>query len=158
TAAFKLGLGTINSIEKSAGASEDQNATAQVDSVIAAVLFDVEGKVADVIIDTAQTVVEFGENMQVVSDKEADYPTKKELGDEYGMAEVSEIGKEWYEQIEELEKWMIGKTVDEIKGMDVKMRDENHVAVPDEPELTSRVTITVEDYLAAVEEAYKNAE
>ena len=39
----------------------------------------------------------------------------------------------------------------EIKALKVKQRDATHPAVPDVPELTSSVTITVQDYIAAVE-------
>jgi len=52
---------------------------------------------------------------------------------------------------------MVGKSVDEIKALKVKERDESHKHVPDMPELTSTVTITVEGYIAAVAEAYTNA-
>ena len=37
-------------------------------------------------------------------------------GDACGMKMASSINKEWNEQIAELEKWMAGKTVDEIKS------------------------------------------
>ncbi len=70
--------------------------------------------------------------------------SKKDLGPDYGMVKASVIGKEWFEQIEALENWMIGKTVAEITGLTVKEVDENHKAVPDVPELTSSVTISVE--------------
>ncbi len=72
------------------------------------------------------------------------------------MKKVSEIEKEWYEQAEALQEWMVGKTVDEITGLKVKERDENHKAVPDVPELTSTVTMTVEDYLEVVQRAFDN--
>ena len=45
---------------------------------------------------------------------------------------------------------MVGKTVKRSSLCRVKERDEDHKAVPDVPELTSLVTITVEDYLEAV--------
>ena len=157
----KIGLGHITSIAKSTEKSVTDDGVvlpvAQVDTVVAAVAFDKDGKVVKVQIDSAQTKVAFDENLQVTSDTSAPGKTKKELGDEYGMKKHSEIGKEWNEQIEELENWMIGKTVEEIKSMPVKERDEDHKAVPDVPELTSLVTITVEDYLAVVEEAYEKA-
>ncbi|MGM0651630.1 MAG: hypothetical protein ACQES4_02460 [Bacillota bacterium] len=41
--------------------------------------------------------------------------------------------------------------------MPVKVVDEAYQHVPDVPELTTSVTITVESYLAAVAEAYENA-
>ncbi|BCV23959.1 hypothetical protein [Gelria sp. Kuro-4] len=153
----KLGLGIVTSIAKSKDATADATAVGQVDSVIAAALFDKDGKVVKVDIDTAQPKVQFDKNMKVTSDKTAEIQTKKELGDKYGMIKASSIKKEWYQQIAELEKWMVGKTVDEIKAMKVKARDEEHQSVPDVPELTSSVTISVEDYIAAVEKAYQNA-
>ena len=160
--AVKLGLGTVTSIDKSRDQSvdEEENVTTaqgQVDTVIAAATFDAKGRVVDVIIDTAQTRVAFDEELQLASDPAAENKTKKELGDDYNMRGASSIGKEWYEQIAALEDWMKGKTVAEIKALKVKQRDEAHPAVPDDPELSSLVTITVQDYIAAVEKAYQNA-
>jgi len=40
--------------------------------------------------------------------------------------------------------------------MKTKERDASHPAVPDEPELVSSVTITVQDYIASVAEAFAN--
>jgi len=157
----KLGLGHVVSIEKSKGyaAPEDKETlpVAQVDAVIAATAFDKDGKVIRTLIDTAQTKVQYSKDGKVTSDKTVPGKTKKELGDAYGMGNASTIKKEWYQQVAELEKWMAGKTVDQIKAMKTKQRDAAHPAVPDVPELTSLVTITVQDYIAAVEESYKNA-
>ena len=41
--------------------------------------------------------------------------------------------------------------------MKTKQTDASHPAVPDVPELTSTVTISVQDYIAAVAESYANA-
>ncbi|HHY35106.1 MAG TPA: hypothetical protein GX510_05670 [Firmicutes bacterium] len=158
----KVGLGHITSIAKSTDLKVNEDGTvtpptAQVDTVIAVVAFDKNGKVVAATIDTAQTKVKFDKDLQVASDLAEEGKTKVELGDAYGMAKVSSIGKEWYQQIAEFEKWMVGKTVEEIKALKVKQRDAAHPAVPDVPELTSLVTITVQDYIAAVDEAYKNA-
>ena len=150
-ATYKVGLGHINSIAKSKDADGDALAVAQADVIMAAVLFDAEDKVVSVTIDTAQTKVNFDADLQITSDLAAAGQTKVELGDEYGMKAASQIDKEWYEQIAELEKWMVGKTVAEIAAMEV----EDGYAT--EADLTSTVTIGVEDYIAAVEEAFANA-
>lgn len=147
TGVVKIGLGSVSSIAKSKDMTADATAVAQIDTVMAAVAFDGDGKVVDVIIDTAQAKVNYDRDMKVTSDKSAPVKTKIELGDEYGMGAVSTIGKNWDEQIAELEKWMVGKTVAEIKGL--KLND----GVPDAAELTSLVTMGVEDYIAVVEEA-----
>ncbi len=154
----KLGLGQKISIASSKDASADVTAVGQVDVTIAAVGFDAEGKVASVTLDVAQTKVAFDKDMMVTSDRTAEVKSKKDLGADYGMVKASAIGKEWFEQIEALENWMIGKTVDEITGMKVMAKDEHHTAVPDVPELTSSVTISIDAYQAAVEEAWMNAE
>ncbi|KAF5043548.1 hypothetical protein DSECCO2_501070 [anaerobic digester metagenome] len=116
-----------------------------------------DGKVAGTIIDNAQVKIKFDEKGVVTSDRAAEYKTKKELGAEYGMVKASAIGKEWFEQMEAFEDWMTGKSIEEITGLTVKQRDDNHKAVPDVPELTSSVTITVEGYQAVVKEAAANA-
>ncbi|MGI6704490.1 MAG: hypothetical protein ACOX42_10880 [Clostridia bacterium] len=161
TEAVKVGLGHEISIGKSVGYSSKDGSevlpVAQVDTVMAAAAFDGEGKVAGVIIDAAQTKVEFSKEGKVTTDVKGEFKTKVELGDEYGMINASSIKKNWYQQMAELEKWMVGKTVDEIKGMKVKQKDASHPAVPDVPELTSLVTVTVQEYLEAVAEAYENA-
>jgi len=153
----KVGLGQNISITKSTDATAEKTATAQADVTIAAVGFDADGKVASVTIDVAQTKVAFDKDMKVTSDRAAEVKSKKDLKEDYGMKKASAIGKEWYEQMEAFENWMIGKTADEIAGLKVKQGAEGHDAVPDVPELTSSVTITVESYLAAVEEAWNNA-
>jgi hypothetical protein len=158
----KLGLGHVTSIAKSQGLTVDASGKAvppmaQADSTIAAVAFDSDGRIVKVYLDTAQSKISFNRDWTISTDTTAPGQTKKELGDAYGMRRASAIGKEWFEQIAEFEKWMIGKTVDEVKALKVKERDAAHPAVPDVPELTSTVTITVQDYIAAVEKAWENA-
>ncbi len=157
TGTSKLGLGVVTSIARSRDAGDEVTAQAQADVTIAAVLFDEEGRVVSVTIDNAQNRIPFDEEMQLDRDVTVPGTTKAELGDEYGMRRVSEIEKEWDEQIAAFEEWMIGKTVDEIKGLPVKVVDEAHQHVPDIPELTTSVTITVESYIEAVENAYNNS-
>ncbi|MCX8131102.1 MAG: hypothetical protein N3I35_13515 [Clostridia bacterium] len=157
TGGIKTGIGHTVSISKSADATAEKDGNAQVDTVMAAVSFDSNGKILSVSIDNAQTKVAFDTAGKIKSDKSVKGKTKVELGKDYGMIKASKIGKEWFEQIAELEKWMVGKTVDEIKAMKVKEVDENHKNVPDVADLTSKVTVSVEDYIFAVEEAFKNA-
>lgn len=148
-----LGLGHNIAINRSVGLDADNEIMpmAQVDVVITAAAFNADGTVGAVLIDTAQTRVNFDEEGQVVSDRTAKYPTKKELGDDYGMVNASPIDREWDEQIADLEEWMVGKTVAEITALDL---DDG---APDDPDLVTSVTITVTSYLAALDEAYSLA-
>lgn len=162
TKVAKIGLGHITSISKSTDLTVDADGNVkppagQIDTVIVAAAFDADGKVMQVAIDTSQSKVAFDKDLQLTTDVSVSGETKVELKDRYGLKRASTIQKEWFEQIAELEKWMIGKTVPEIKAMKTKERDASHPHVPDVPELTSLVTISVQDYIAAVEEAYNTA-
>mgnify|MGYP001161532993 CR=1 FL=1 len=156
-ASFKMGLGHTVSIAKSKDATAEAEGTAQVDTVMAAVAVDGNGKILSVLIDNAQVRVKFDAAGKVTSDLAALPKTKKELGDQYGMLAQSQIGKEWYQQIEELEKWMTGKTLAEVKAMKTYQKDDSHPSVPDEADLKTKVTISVESYVFAVEEAINSA-
>lgn len=129
----------------------------QVDTTAAAVALDAEDKVVKAIVDVVQNKVKFDDNGKFEAELAAEDKSKLDLGDEYGMKDKSEIKKEWHEQINSFTEWMEGKTIDEINGLKVKERDPGHKAVPDDPDLTSSVTITVEGYQAAVTEAAKLA-
>lgn len=155
--ATKTGLGHNISVKKSADATADKAGLAQVDTVMVAATFDSKGKIIAVEIDNAQVKVNFDATGKVTTDKNKAPETKVELGDKYGLIKASKIGKEWYQQINELENWMVGKTVAEVKALKTKKVDDAHPNVPDVPELNSKVTITVQDYIAALEEAYANA-
>ena len=102
---------------------------AQVDTVITATAFAADGKVVGTVIDNAQIRVQFDAEGKVTN-RDAELKTKKELGPDYGLINASEIGKEWHEQIEALEEWMVGKTVSEITGMKTFERDPSHSMYP----------------------------
>lgn len=153
----KTGLGHTVDIAKSTNATAEKNGVAQVNTVMAAASFDSKGKILAVQIDNAQVKVEVDANGKIASDKSVKPQTKVELGEKYGMIKASKIKKEWYQQIDELGKWMVGKTIEEVKAMKTKKVDDAHTHVPDVAELNSKVTISIEDYVFAVEEAYKNA-
>lgn len=147
----KLGLGHVISIAKSTDKEDGKNAKAQADVTIMAVGFDADGKVVSAELDVAQTPIEFGEDMALVTDTGSEFKTKKELGPDYGMVKASAIGKEWFEQAQALEEWMVGKTVDEITGM--KLEDGKTT----EEDLVSSVSVGVDLYLAALEQAWEEA-
>ena len=151
SASVKTGVGVVTSTMKSKPATAEAAGTAQVDTIIAAVSVDKDGKIISADIDSAQTKVGFDAAGQLAAEGSADVPTKTDLGADYGMKKNSGIGKEWDEQIAEFEKWLVGKTSAQVSGLavtDGKTTD---------ADLTSKVTITVTDYQAAVVEAIANA-
>ncbi len=156
--ATRTGIGSVTSIAKSASATAEADAVGQADVIMAAVTVDEDNKIVGIIIDNGQVKVNFDKAGTLLTDASSKPMTKMELGDEYGMKKASSIGKEWYEQITALGEWMIGKTIDEVKAMKTYQKDDAHPAVPEEADLTSSVTVSVEDYIAVVEKAIANAD
>lgn len=93
---------------------ESNETNLQYDSDYAIVTLDADGKVTSCIIDASQAKCTIADGKFTVED--GAYKSKKELQGDYGMAPVSPIGKEWYEQAAAFETWCVGKTADEIKA------------------------------------------
>ena len=148
---LKTGLGTSVSIADSKDASAEGDGTAQADATVAAVTVDGEGKITQCIIDIAQTRIGVSAEGKITSDLDAEYPSKRELGDDYGMKKASAIGKEWYEQADAFAEWAVGKTADEISGMAIS---EGYAGDAD---LAASVSIHVTGFQSAVLEAVNNA-
>jgi hypothetical protein len=158
----KTGLGTDISTDKSVSAgkgtgSNAANALGEADITIAAVTVDSQGKIVGAILDGIQTKVNFSPNGKLATDTAVKPRTKDELGDAYGMKQGSSIGMEWYRQADAFAKWMIGKTIEQVQAVKTYKKDATHPNVPQEPDLTSSVTISVDGFLAAVKKAVANA-
>ena len=149
TAPLKTGMAIVSSVS-GVDAGEDDG-VAQIDSLAVAVVVDGDGRIADCTIDMAWNTLSFTADGKVV--RRDDLQSKRELGDDYGMREASGIGREWYEQADALEEYVIGKTAEEISGITV---DEETRAV--DVDLAASVTIRLADYKDAIVEAAKNAE
>lgn len=153
--ATKLGLG-VNTKVKGTESKDNNPARIQIDTYMNALALDDEDKVVANIIDVVQSKIDLDAEGKIV-ERFADIKSKKELKDEYDMRRVSEIQKEWFEQMADWEAFTVGKTNEEIQGIPVKVRDENHQHVPDLPELATTVTITVEGYQEVMNKAFDNA-
>jgi hypothetical protein len=151
-ASDKLGIGLITTIDMSKDATAEADGTAQAYSNIAAVTFNNEGEITSCIIDAVQSNVKFNQEGKITSDLSITPKTKNELGDDYGMKAASEIGKEWYEQADAFANYIIGKTIDEVKGIAL-----NEEGVPTETELVSSVSIHVGPFIEIVEKAFNSA-
>ncbi|HWQ78017.1 MAG TPA: hypothetical protein VN381_04335 [Anaerovoracaceae bacterium] len=149
--AVKTGLAVITSTAKSVEAG-DQNGVAQTDSTIVAVTVDDSGKIVNCAIDGAQTKIEFSKEGKIVTPLDTIFVGKQELGTDYGMKGASGIGKEWNEQATAFSNYVIGKTVDEVKGIAVS---EGYAADED---LKASVTIHITDFIAGVEKAAADAQ
>ena len=64
------------------------------------------------------------------------------------MAKASSIGKEWNEQAAAFAQYVLGKTVDEVKGIAV-----NEEGVATDADLTASVTVHIAPFVANIEKA-----
>ncbi len=151
-AAAKTGLGVNISLKSSKDAGE-QDGLAQIDATIVAVLVGQDGKILDCRLDAAQTKVNFSKEGKLLTDLATAFRTKQELGTDYGMTKASGIGKEWNEQADAFAAYVIGKTVDEVKG--IALTEDGK---PADADLAASVTVHINDYIATLEKAVANAQ
>ena len=146
-AEYKLGMGVSVSLD-----SSDTN-NAQVDATVATVVTDSEGKIVLCRIDCAQN------KMDVTGgevDPNATYTTKRDLKFDYNMVKYSNATLEWFEQVENLEKYVVGKTADEIANIETKVNEEGYNVAVDE-ELYASCSISLEAFQDAIVKACNDA-
>lgn len=144
----KTGLAIVAGIGKSKDAS-----AAEYDVTIVAVNVDDKGVITDCVIDSVGTKVSFDATGTITTDvKNTQIKTKNELGYDYGMVGAG-AKYEWFQQAEALANFAVGKTVEQLKSGAV---DETGKA-PAGSDLASTATIYLGGYVAAIEEAVKNA-
>lgn len=154
---LRLGLGFDTSTAGSTAAASDANGNARFDVTVCALTVDSSGTIVDVVFDAITSDVGFDAAGAFTGDIAGEIKTRRELGDDYGLAETSDIGKEWYEQVDAFQDWMNGKTVSEVLSMKVADGDESGHNIPDEDDLRDSITISVSPHLRALEKAYANA-
>ena len=140
------GLGSVTTV--TATAAGEKNGSVQVVSTMCAVSLDEEGKIASVTFDVVQPSVSFDTTGAIVGEVAPEVQSKCELGEAYGMKSISPIGKEYYEQVDALEAWCIGKTVEEVLAA---ASEDGHIA--DDVDVKASCTIGVSELFQALEEA-----
>lgn len=126
----KAGFGMTTS------ASANEDGSYQINTTMATVALDKDGKIAYVDLDVAQQNTNNADELR----------TKEEKKEDYGMLKASGIGKELYEQVAFLEESMIGLTADEVAALDNS----------EGTDLAAGCTITIDAYKAAVAKAFEN--
>ena len=151
-ATVMVGTGSVTNVVGKINEGYDKEV--KFDTTFASVVL--EGNVIKyVYFDVAQDKVTFDSAGHVTSDN-ATSMSKKDLGDKYGMKDKSSIKKEWFEQVEALEKWAVGKTVEEVLNMPTTQKDEKHTVTADK-DLMTGCTISVTGFQQALDKAAKNA-
>ena len=113
---LRLGFGSVVTASKSASATAEKEGIAESYSYYVAVLIDADSKIQNVWVDSVVHRGNFDVKGALTSDASAMGATKRELGDAYGMKKASPIGKEWWEQADALEAFLVGKTIAEIEA------------------------------------------
>lgn len=150
---LKLGMGMVSNVTITAAGEKDGKS--QVDTTACAVTLDANGKIVGISWDVTQGKAAFDKTGAAKSEA-GTVTSKKELGDGYNMKKASPIGKEWFEQIDALEKYAVGKAAADIVGMKTFTNAEG-AAAPDVEELKSSCTMAVSDFTASLDKAVKNA-
>lgn len=145
---LKFGMGVYSYIADATSATADKNGTGEVVGTVAAVLLDKDGKVISCALDTADNTVNFTNDGKAV--KAADFKTKYEAGDAYGMVAYGNAKKEWFEQADAFAGVVKGKTLAEIKALVAGDKATDEV-------INAGCTIDVADFIKAVEKAINNA-
>lgn len=147
--AYRVGLGlTVDSTVSPAESDEDGRAEASVTSC--ALVLDPMGNIISVKFDCLEAIASYNTTGTVTWPDS--YKSKKELGNSYGMKQYSAIGKEWYEQVNALESYCIGKTVSDVSSLQLKEVNGKQ-GIPANAELTSSCTISCDKFLEALKKA-----
>lgn len=151
--ALKTGLYISTAVDGSTPANAEADGTASYNVLMAAVLVDDKGVIVDCIIDGISATVNFNAVGEITSDLTVAPQTKNELGDNYGMRVASSIGAEWNEQVAEIAKFAIGKTVEEFEQGAISETGK----APDGSDLATKATMYMSSYVNAVKMAAANA-
>lgn len=127
---------------------------------VAVAAFDNAGKIVNARLDVVQiplTVTGEGEAAVagINTAKNPELLSKVELGLDYNMKGVSFIKKEVYEQIESFADFVVGKTIDDVVAATVNPGHSTD-GTPVAEGLEGQVTISVDDFEAALKDAYEN--
>lgn len=153
SAKVKVGLGAHVQMDYSTkDAAANADGKAQADLHVAAVTIDANGKIVAVDVDSIQMSATFKATGEVVKGTEQTFKTKEELGTAYNMKGKSPIGKEWDEQAANFEKFVVGKTADEVEKL---LGSDGY---PTDDTLKAGCTIKVNGLVNAVVRAIKDAQ
>ena len=144
-AEYKLGMGVV--VSTASSSSEKHNA--QVDATVAVVVLDAEGKIVACRLDCAQNKMDVTEG-QVDAAKA--FQTKVELKEGYNMVAYSDATLEWYEQAANFEEYVIGKTAEEVAGIETVVNESGHTVAVDET-LYASCSISIADFKEAIAKA-----
>jgi len=147
-ATVKVGLGVYTATPTTADASEDKEGQGKVAITAAVITVDAEGKVVACQLDTADLTVKFTADGKAVAND--GFKTKYEQGKDYNMVTYGGAAKEWFEQADAFEAFVVGKTLDEIKALVAEGNKGNSDVI------AAGCTIMIHEFVGAIEKAFAN--
>lgn len=137
--ADSVGLGYVMNVGK------DYSGNGQLNTTVAMVAKDSDGKIVADDVDVAQISAADG----------ADTRTKTEKKEDYAMKDSSGIKKEWYEQAAAFEENIKGMTADEVAKIETEENSEGNQAPKAGTDLAAGCTIAINDFQTAIANAMK---
>ena len=144
------GVGAVTSVSVTPATAEKAGSVSAY-VYLCAVTLDDNGVITGVDFDAVQPAGSF-DTTGAAGEFNAAPQTKNEIKEGYGMKAISPIGLEWYEQMDKLEDWCIGKTVEEVLSTPL-----NEKGVPTDADLVAGCTVHINDQLVSLQKAAASA-
>ena len=144
-----LGLGVVTGVT-AVSATADGDGKIQHDTTFSVVTKAADGKITSSFLNVTQT--KYAVTAEGVAEcKTATVTPKYELGADYKMKDASPIGKEWFEQADAFNAYIIGKTGAEVEAL-AQLGADAHNG-PADADLAAGCTMDVTDMKAATVKA-----
>ena len=151
--AVKTGLSVVASAAQSTQATQASDGLAQSGITMVAVTVDDAGVIDRCVIDEIRCDIRFDAQGTLVTPSDTQFPSKNELGRNYGMHTASSIDKDWSEQAAAFAAYVEGKTVEEVETMAIT--EDGKVSDAD---LAASVTLYVGSFVDGIKNAVGNAQ
>ena len=147
----KTGLSVTTALSGT-DATADADGNAQADITIVAVTVDADGKINRCVIDQIQAKNTFNAAGEITTTETA-FPSKNELGEDYGMVAWGGAIAEWDVQAAALAEYVVGKTAEEVKGISIVEGGKAGDA-----DLASSATMAIAGFIDPIVAAMNNAQ
>lgn len=146
----KFGSAYVISSLAATDATEDKNGQGSVDLTAAVITLDKDGKIVACDLDTLQIKAAYDIAGKAVAN--AEFKTKREMGDAYNMVAYGQAKQEWYKQADAFEALIVGKTVADVRGLLVNETNKGTDEV-----INAGCTIMINEFVNAIEKAAQSA-
>lgn len=144
-----LRFAAVTEDASSKDASDEADGLAAMYTTFTAVVEN-DGRVLACCVDEIEPKIAFGAD-GAIGEMQFD-GSKRELKEDYGMKDMSGIGKEWYEQEKAFADFVAGKTPDEVTGIETQQNDSGNMVAKD-TDLYAGCTVGIDQWIAVIEKA-----